>query len=534
MKVALKGLVGVCIATILSAPVFPQSTKIVVANLPLVVNQNRNELEIFFSITPVILPVDKSKTLDVTDLTKNSNIVFSQNGQPEFSGSSGNTGYWRTAWKLGALRPGISESRVLLVKFGDVGQVVPITLQPSSNVQVTLTGPGLPIRLINSRSASIRLLSPTPLTQVSIVQSTLADEKSGRAIPLNQLIITDTPPESLTTENTQKTSDQVKYLSVQSAFATPGKFVGTITLTSQEKPDLGSFSLAVYSTSRCLQFVGLVCLGLGLLTYMGIAIWARYQSRRLAMLLPAARLRDEANRLLELTTKVRKEIGFEFRNLLADKENPYSLLYLLDQLSESKLANYLPPPVVSPFASPEIPTAFQSFLQTIQVQIANLSMIVRWGLASVLAMWPSVQTLGLEVQGNLALQTLDGLSTYVGPPDQLRNQIQAALSALQVAISNANASRGGGAATAAVYDVGTSQQLIMQIDTLNATVWIIWAALTIAIGSSALIWFNDGFGTPQDMIQCFLWGVGVPAIAQGFGGLSSGSATSAFALQIPR
>jgi hypothetical protein len=46
--------------------------------------------------------------------------------------------------------------------------------------------------------------------------------------------------------------------------------------------------------------------------------------------------------------------------------------------------------------------------------------------------------------------------------------------------------------------------------------------------------FNDGFGTTQDLIQCFLWGAGMPAVGQGLGGLSAASVTSAFSLQVAR
>jgi hypothetical protein len=384
----------------------------------------------------------------------------------------------------------------------------------------------------------MRLVSTVLISKISILQASLADEKSGRVLPFQDVAITDESTVCPTSASPQKPqdSDRPMFLCIQPTFNTPGKFTGTIALSSREKPELGSFPITIYSTSRIYQLVGLACVAFGLFTYMTIAIWARYRSRLLSMLLPAARLRDEAIGLLKRTQEVKSRTGFGFPNLLAPAGNPSSLFDIVDRLSVAKIKekNFLPSGIVSPFASPDVPMAYQTFLQTNETQISNLDMVVRWGLASVLAMWSSVKSLGLVIQGNTALATLDGLATFVGPSDQLRSQIQSALSTLQSAISSAASLKGGAAATAAVYDVSTSQQMMMQIDTLNATVWAIWAVLTIAVGSCALVWFNDGFGTPQDMIQCFLWGVGMPAIAQGFGGLSSGSLTSAFSFQIPR
>ena len=151
---------------------------------------------------------------------------------------------------------------------------------------------------------------------------------------------------------------------------------------------------------------------------------------------------------------------------------------------------------------------------------------MRWGVTNVVALWPKIAELHLEqTAGTAALQTLDQLATGSCPPGQLTTQIQQALTTLQVAITeNAQNALGGQPADGAptvTYGVPGSHQLTFQLETLSFFVWILWAILTVGVGACVLVVFNDGFGTTQDLIQCFIWGAGMPAVGQGFGGLSA-------------
>lgn len=152
-------------------------------------------------------------------------------------------------------------------------------------------------------------------------------------------------------------------------------------------------------------------------------------------------------------------------------------------------------------------------------------------------MWSEVVTWKVQADGLSALQKLDQLSLSTGPPDFAKAQIQPIIAGLQNAITQAQLAAkalGGGAKPDAIYRVPGSQSLTIQLEGLSAAVWIIWGILTLLVGACALILFNDGFGTPQDYMRCFLWGVGMPAVGQGFGGLTLNSVSSAFSLQTGR
>jgi hypothetical protein len=533
--------VGLFLPTVLRAQTFS------VANTPLVPKQRKDHpevlfLEVFLKGEGLSEPL-KKESLTVTDLNKASPVSFIREGEPKYEGGTAQRSYWRTTWRVANLTPGIPESRSLLLQLGQKTiEIVPLTFsyRPPVDLQVSVTGPGAPLRLRYSRSGELRIAVHGHLSGVSLSQAPLVDDKTSRPLPLNQLELSATSdgPASPSIGLTLDKPVQPIYLRVKDTFKQAGKFTGNVSLGSNEKPDLGSFSVTVYSTSPAAQGWGVGFIAVGLSVYFAVTIWSKARSRRILALLPAARLREEVARLIFLTEEVHNQTHHNFAVLLGPAGTPGSLRDLFQQLSEQNLDNrgFLPPTFVSPFGNLDLSMPYQSFLLQVGNQVSALGMIVRWGLASVLVLWPDVLRWHREVDGNAALDTLDLLGRFAGPPDLLRTQIQTAITTVQNAI-NAAATAAGGAPAApspGVQGIPVSQQLTIQLERLSMFVWVLWAVLTIAVGACTLVWFNDGFGTTQDAIQCFLWGAGVPAVAQGFGALTSGAVTSAFAIQVPR
>jgi hypothetical protein len=483
--------------------------------------------------------ISKSK-LTVTDVTNNNRAIFTQAVGSEYIGGSGQTAYWQTTWQIAGLRPGGIETRLLKLQLDKVVEIAQLTIHGPTDLQVSLSGPGFALRLNRSRCAPILVASNGLLTKVEPIQSTLVDDKTGQSIPQSSLSLVDSAGSSSNSTNglSIKNPNQPLCLQVSDNFFEAGKFDGNVKLGSQEKPDLGTFHLAVYFTSLNHRLWGMLCLFLGLITYFVIAVWTKARSRWVLALLPAARLREELSQLLLVTKDAESKTSYNFPVLLATTASPGSLNNLLNQLSRQNLAkNGLPWKFAIPFAVPDLSMQYQQFLLSIGNQASSLGLIVRWGLTNVVTLWPKVVELRLQqTAGNAALQTLDQLAIGAGPPGQLTTQIQQALATLQAAMQNAQAALGGqpGGAPTVTYGIPGSQQLTIQLERLSVFAWILWAILTVGVGACVLVVFNDGFGTTQDLIQCFLWGAGMPAVGQGFGGLSAGSVTSAFALQVAR
>jgi hypothetical protein len=52
----------------------------------------------------------------------------------------------------------------------------------------------------------------------------------------------------------------------------------------------------------------------------------------------------------------------------------------------------------------------------------------------------------------------------------------------------------------------------VQIDAVNAGVWVAWAVVTLVAGVAALVGTNPGFGTWLDFVKCFFWGLGAQIV----------------------
>lgn len=483
----------------------------------------------------------RTTPLVLSDLTPSPRgTLTAVGGGSEYLGASGQNAYWRTTWKVSGLRIGATEVHLLKLELGKAVSITQLTLRGPADLQVSLSGPGIPLRLNRSHCVEILISSNGFLSKVKPIQSTLVDDKTGQPIPQSSLYLVDNANNSSASTAGLGIANPLQPLCLQVAenFSSPGKFDGNVTLGSTEKPDLGNFHVTVYFTSWTYRFYGIGCLFLGLVAYFVVAVWSKARSRWILALLPAARLRDEVTQLLQITESAATSTEYNFPVLLADNANPGSLRNLLGQLSRQNLANKgLPWQFAIPFAVPDLSSQYQSFLLATGNQVASVGLIVRWGVVNVVAMWPQVRTLHLQQAGNTALQILEQLAVGVGPPGQLNAQIQQALTTLQAAIQAAQAAAGGhavGGAPRVTYGIPTPQQLTVQLEQLSVFIWILWAVLTIGVGACALVVFNDGFGTTADLIQCFLWGAGMPAVGQGLGGLSAGSVTSAFSLQTAR
>ena len=497
------------VVLLFSTTLLVASQTFTVADSRLVLQRGQDQIEVFIAIEPID---DLSKAgelkLRLSDVSTASGRVLSLEGTPQYVGGSGKKGYWRTVWGIPGPGLGFGETHLILISADSFSGIVPITIQPSSDPQVSLSGL-MVIRLLSVRDGQLRITTTSPLSDVKPIQSSLVND-SGQELPATMLQVSNKRDGRPGGEVTNRS--ETVYLSIDPGFTTAGKFSGIVSLTSLQKPDLGSFNLTVYSTSRCYQLSGFGLLAIGLMSYFGIAIWAKGNSRKLAALLPAARLRDQAIHLVAVLENAQAVSGYNFTTLLGPVGNPGSLLDIVDQLSEQKLKDngYVSFGIANPFGTQDIPGTYQTLLVAAANRMSVSTLIVQWGVTEVIAMWSQVQKAGVETAGKNALGALDNLAVQSGPPNLIQTQIQSIINVLKAAISAAPAG-GGGAITVGGYGISGSHEIMVAQERLSIFVWIVWGILTLVVGSCALIWFNDGFGTGQDLAKCFLWGIGMPA-----------------------
>ena len=177
--------------------------------------------------------------------------------------------------------------------------------------------------------------------------------------------------------------------------------------------------------------------------------------------------------------------------------------------------------------------SYQNFLAGVGNRLTALEMIIRSGMGSVLREWGELDRAGKLDVGIAAFQKLDEVAGVTLPPDQLKSQVDAVIQTVHSAASRVVSFAGGAAPWSSIEEMG-SREITVQLQQLSKLVWLLWGAGTVFVGLLALVLFNDAFGSAQDCIQCLLWGIGMPAAAQGFGGLNAGSLTSALSLPVPR
>src|SRR5580698_6304919 len=228
-----------------------------------------NDVNVIIKVESNSNRLQKNLILSVTDLNKSVGATIEQTGGASYLAGNESRGFWLTTWQIAGLRPGVTETHLLLIKLGDSSDLLPLTFRGPADLQVSIIGPGIPLRLSRSHAAQIRLSSTGILTHVILTQATLVEEKSGQPLPLNKFKLIDKWGQSSSPLDglTLKESVQPLYLDVSNDFSEPGKFTGNVSLGSREKVDLGTFSLTVYSTSSRYKICGALCIFLGLLTF---------------------------------------------------------------------------------------------------------------------------------------------------------------------------------------------------------------------------------------------------------------------------
>jgi hypothetical protein len=507
-----------------------------VVNTSAIVNSTGGNIDVYLKVEPVAKGANLPELI-ASDVTGPGKSAFQQIGNPTFVGRSDTKAYWRTSWHPDGQAANLAPVRVLWIQFGMISELVSVTLQKPGDPQVKVTGPGYPLKLGDSHDVAFQIVSSARLTHVVPSFASLVEEKTGQVIAVDQLSIVGSSGSGQNTADgvTVEIPSQVVHLTVASDFTKPGKFTGNVSLASREKADLGSFAVTIYSTAPWRKAVGGLCLVVGVAIYFGVAIWAKARNKQLLAALPAGRLREETQSLKNFVLDARAKTSAPFANLLDAASNPNSIDSLIESLSLKALKSkgYLPQDFFSPFSGQEPSPSYQTFLAGVGNQVTVLEVIIRWGIGAVLKMWPDVEKAGKQGDGTTALKNLDGLAGTTLPSDQLKAMVQAEINAVQSAIASAKGVTGGAAPWHAVGEMG-SREITIQLQQLSIFVWILWGAATIFVGLCALVFFNDAFGRSQDWIQCLLWGIGMPAVAQGFGGLSANSVSSALSLPIPR
>ena len=449
--------------------------------------------------------------------------------------------FWQVPAHASGLTLNSKFTAVLLVRLDKLGEVVTYDVtNVAPAVDADVAPGGDTIFLQQSRETDFTVnVKGRPLRGLSVCQSALTDANTGNHLGGQYLGLYLEPsgvranPDAGNPYLTLSAPSTRVHLFISRDFHDNGVFAGTVGLCSASKAAVATLKLTVNSSSCTAKIAGafLIVAGIGL--YVFVTVVLKQRSRQLTALLPASRLVEALNGLRNSARQVAHRAGVKLPVLLGDETQEHSLKSLISQLSVAKLkeAGYLPPLLTNPFQPPDAGTDYQQFLQGISAQELNDAIIVRDGLERVMFLWQQLD----EVSAREALKELDQLALEAdSSTDPMRPKVDALVRAIlprkkefatMLAVAHDNFRAGGGSSP-------TVHEIMAQLDYVSGVGWIIWAFLTFLFGCGVLILSNHGFGTWQDLLKCFLWGLGIQAAGQGLQALTPSSTATTFSLQI--
>jgi hypothetical protein len=484
------------------------------------------------SLVPVVVPVSTSQGGPrIVSLGAPSKAAILESGA-----------FWQVSAQVERLPLNSFFDAPVLVHIGDtIGEVLSYKITnvlPAVDADVS---PGSDtIFLEKSRDTDFTVnVKGRPLRRLSVCQSGLADANTGDHLGGQHLALylepsgTAANPDAANPYLTLSAPSTKVHLFISPAFRDNGVFAGTVGLCSDSKAAVATLKLTVNSSSCAARIAGAFLILAGIVFYVLVTVVLKQRSRQLTALLPASRLVEALNGLRNSAQQVAHGAGVKLPVLLGDATEKHSLKWLISQLSVSKLtgAGFLPPLLTNPFQPPDAGTDYQQYLQVISAQELNDAIIVRDGLERVMSLWQHLD----EESARNALTELDKLALEAdSATDPVRPKVDALVNGISprrldlaqmLTVAHDNFRAGGGTPPSV-------HEITVQLDYVSGIGWIIWAFLTFLFGCGVLILSNHGFGTWQDLLKCFLWGLGIQAAGQGLQALTPSSTASTFSLQI--
>ncbi|MCM2310699.1 MAG: hypothetical protein NDI84_04775 [Steroidobacteraceae bacterium] len=359
------------------------------------------------------------------------------------------------------------------------------------------------------------VVGPVPATGVVVMQSALVERISRRPLAPGGMRLCPTASQDCVGQPLSLPANGAAALWLWGADGV-GVFEGTVTLAAREKPEGDAVTMTVNSSSGQHKGWGVAAILASIgLTWL-LTVFVRNRANRAQLLLPAAiALRTLSAIRMQVEARVPELPAPKVLHRLEDIEQQLSLPVLQ--------ANGLPASV--PWSGPPAGSTVDAYRKHVQAQndwLLALSILVREGLQPAGDLWEHTDD-GARGQIRAAVMAMDGLSQAVVAPtaDALRLALKGIFAAMTAGAKN-------GPPRAPAAQVGTPEQLLVQIAGLGAAGWVFLLLVTTLGGAYILVLgpAGAGFGTITDYAQCCLWGAGMPAGAQLMQSTTASIATS--------
>jgi hypothetical protein len=450
-----------------------------------------------------------------------------------------NSRRWVLTVDIKRLPRNVTQKRYLSFRFAGQDVVLPYTLTNKSTGTFAWSVKGPPAELSLSAGDSIDVgiaVQAVAARHVRVLHASLVEQT--RKTPLDGGIVLCAQASGPCNDagiDLAPNSSNPLWLRTKADRAIVGKYVGTVTIGADEKPDGETVNLTIYGTTFIRQLLGVLAILFGVVCAWVTTTWTLSRLNRAQALLPATLLADHVRTLQQHLTTAPPGTD------PADVTNSRTRLQVLaGQLSETGLdaQNYLPRSLPLPFKGmdPNI-TGYKDLLTQAGAKIALLDLIIDEGFAAVWKKTPLAPNPQSRQAVTTASRALDGKVIEDPAPatKDLVTFIQSTLAQLDAALAAANGvpPPPPGAPHAAIQP-RSFEQLAIEIRNLSGVAWLVFGGLATAVGAYILVIGNLGFGVPADYFMCLFWGFGVPVSGQQLVQSTVGSIGAAFGITVPK
>lgn len=437
-------------------------------------------------------------------------------------------------WLVKASAPGFpartSQHRYMNAELGGVNAAIAYSLTnlPPSNFTWTLVGPSSPWiaweGFAGSRSSTSLVVTSSSgqATGLRLAQASLREVGGGRELGLADLEICkspDGPCQPPAAEGSSQTA-HLRFTHRGRCAWPHGKFTGTIALIVHEKPEPQTLTVTLHSTSNFRKLVGIGLLLAGSFLGWWVNVFIRARVARTGSLLAANAVRYRAEQLL-LALDERPEGSPSPAQLIG------RVVRILASLATPSLDDrgLLPPETPSGIGSPADPTAdLTAYLNEHKAVLAGLAVVVDQGLRPLWQSWRDAGMSEARKPIEEKLDALDRASLGITNGTDAKAAVEQALAPAPRVVAD----------EATPTAVGVGVRLRRAAAQRQWEAWATWILVTVVGGAAVLVIPNAGFGTSQDLVFCFLWGVGLPVAVDRLQALGPGGIGGQLGVAVPK
>lgn len=426
-----------------------------------------------------------------------------------------------------------TQKRLLSFTFAGQQVTLPYTLTNKSTATFSwsVKAPVSELSLTAGESVGIGIaVQAVAATHVRVMQVTLVEQ--ARKKPLGGDIVLCEQQTSCRADITLESNSANRlWLRTSSAPPIVGKYVGTVIVGADQKPDGETINLTIYGTTLCHQLLGVLVILIGVVGAWMTTTSIQSRLNRAQALLPARLMAERVAALQRQMAAAPNVIS------AADLAQTNAALEQLDTalgVTSLDANGYLPRSLPLPFkgTDPKI-DEYKQFLAQSKAKVALLGLIVENGFVAVWRKTPAAPNDAAALALHTACSALDAEGAQNPPPadNDVIAFIRATLATLDTAL---NGGRAPPDYVPPAISSPTFEQLSIEIRNLSAIAWLVFGALATCVGTYVLIISNLGFGVPSDYFVCLFWGFGLPVGGQQLVQSTIGSVGTALNIGVPK